>query len=207
MRGTSLCEVLHRGSPKTGFLVLLSLISGMLISYLACLSPIWHVYLACTIWHAYLACFSSTLQGASTLSSFLHFLYGPQERAEHPSQLLPYPLGGGRLPRVPQLYFSSVLFGGDVLYLQLYFLTSSSTACFSQHPLLWVICVLHLPGSRMGASSSSSRVTGASTSSGSLGTSTTSASGGRSRSQDVLILVKASTSPLGRGAFQLFLCS
>ena len=141
MRGPSLCEVLQRGSPKTGFLVLLSLISGMLISYLACLSHIWHAYLisGMFIWHALsgMLIWHVFVNLARSFNSFKFssFLYGPQERAEHPSQLLPYPLGGGRLPRVPQLYFSTVLFGGDVLYLhQLYFLTSSSTAWFSTTP-------------------------------------------------------------------------
>ena len=121
----------HRGSPETGFLVL-SLISGMLISYLACFSHIWHAGLACLRQHC------RELQ----LLQVFFILFGPQERAEHPSQLLPYPLGGGRLPRVLQLFFSPVLFRQRCsLPSSTLFLTSSSTPWSSTTPsTLGVLC-------------------------------------------------------------------
>ena len=85
MWGASLCEVLHRGSPKTSILVLLSLISGMLI---------WHAYLACIsgmlIWHAYLACSRQPWEELQLFQVSL-FLYGPWERAEHPFITAPVP--------------------------------------------------------------------------------------------------------------------
>ena len=98
---------------------------------------IWHALSGMLIWHVFV-----NLARSFNSFKFSSFLYGPQEWAEHPSQLLPYPLGGGRLPRVLQLLFSPVLFRQRCsLPSSTLFLTSSSTPWSSTTPsTLGVLC-------------------------------------------------------------------
>ena len=234
MRGTSLCEVLHRGSPETGCLVLLlhshhisGMLSCMLITYLACClacsSHIWHAhhisgmlvtYLACSshIWHAchISGMFFVNLVGGFYPFKFSSFLCGPQERAEHSLITAPVPPRWGTATTCT----SVILFSSSLLAEML----STFFFIFDEFKSGSFIIILGCRGFYFifrgfggfnafylwGRVRESGTLVGASTSPLGSGASTPSTCGRRPGSQN---LVGASTPPMGRWAYQLFLSS